>query len=50
LVAELFYKFHSFSLEAAASLATWFVFDGLIHLVKRVIGGWNETAASTPQH
>jgi hypothetical protein len=25
VVAELFYKFHSFTLEAAAFLATWYV-------------------------
>jgi hypothetical protein len=49
LVAELFYKYHSFSLEAAAFLATWFVFDGLIQLVKRVIGSRNEAAARTAQ-
>ena len=27
LIAELFYKFHSFLLEAGAFLATWFVVD-----------------------
>ncbi len=27
VVAELFYKFGSFSLECVAFLATWFVFD-----------------------
>lgn len=27
LIAELFFKFHSFTLECAAFLATWFVFD-----------------------
>lgn len=27
LIAELFYKFHSFTLECAAFLATWFVVD-----------------------
>lgn len=32
LIAELFYKFHSFTLECAAFLATWFVFDVLIQL------------------
>ncbi len=26
-VAELFYKFHSFTLECLAFLATWYVFD-----------------------
>jgi hypothetical protein len=27
--AVLFYKFHSFALECAAFLATWYVLDGL---------------------
>jgi hypothetical protein len=27
LVAEFFYKFHSFALECIAFLATWFVLD-----------------------
>jgi hypothetical protein len=30
LIAELFYKFHSFTLECGAFLATWFVLDALI--------------------
>ena len=29
VIAELFYKFHSFTLETAAFLATWFVLDWL---------------------
>ena len=36
LIAELFYKFHSFSLETAAFLATWFVFDALIQGLRRL--------------
>lgn len=36
LLAELFYKFHSFTLECAAFLATWFVLDGLLQGVKRL--------------
>ena len=36
LIAELFYKFHSFSLECAAFLATWFVLDALIQGVRRL--------------
>jgi hypothetical protein len=35
LIAELFYKFHSFSLEAAAFLATWFATDALTQTVIR---------------
>lgn len=35
MLAELFYKFHSFTLECAAFLATWFVLDAFIHRVMR---------------
>jgi hypothetical protein len=30
VIAELFYKFHSFALESLAFLATWFLIDLLI--------------------
>ncbi len=30
VIAEQFYKFHSFTLECVAFLATWFVIDGVI--------------------
>ena len=33
LVAELFYKFHSFTLECIAFLATWLAFDWLLEKV-----------------
>jgi hypothetical protein len=33
LVAELFYKFHSFTLECAAFLVTWLVFDWLLEKI-----------------
>jgi hypothetical protein len=33
LIAEFFYKFHSFSLECAAFLLTWLVFDAVIHVM-----------------
>lgn len=36
LVAELFYKFGSFSLEALAFLATWFVLDAALQAVARL--------------
>jgi hypothetical protein len=29
VVAELFYKFHSFTLECAAFLSTWYVFEAV---------------------
>ena len=39
LVAELFYKFHSFTLECAAFLVTWFVFDAIVQGVKALFFG-----------
>jgi hypothetical protein len=46
LIAELFYKFHSFSLECAAFLATWFVFDALVQGVKRLLGRERDALAA----
>lgn len=37
LVAEVFYKFHSFTLECVAFLATWYVLDALIHVFSRAL-------------
>lgn len=34
--AELFYKFHSFTLECAAFLATWFAVDWAIQGLRQV--------------
>ena len=34
VVAELFYKFHSFTLECIAFLATWYVLDAIRQLLK----------------
>lgn len=33
IIAELFFKFHSFTLECAAFLAVWFALDALIQKV-----------------
>jgi hypothetical protein len=33
VIAEVFYKFHSFTLEVAAFLATWYVVDALVSRV-----------------
>ncbi len=33
LIAEFFYKFHSFALECLAFLATWYVLESLFQLV-----------------
>ena len=37
LIAELFYKFHSFSLECAAFLLTWLGLDALIQGIRRIV-------------
>ncbi len=34
-VAETFYKFHSFTLEAIAFLATWYLLSGALAFVTR---------------
>ena len=34
IIAEVFYKFHSFTLECLAFLATWSILDGLISLAR----------------
>ena len=39
IVAEVFYKFHSFLLECVAFLATWYVFDALVALIRRSVLG-----------
>jgi hypothetical protein len=37
VIAELFYKFHSFSLECAAFLLTWYVLDAAVQGVKALV-------------
>jgi hypothetical protein len=37
LVAETFYKFHSFTLECAAFLVTWFAFDGALQAARTLL-------------
>jgi hypothetical protein len=38
VIAELYYKFHSFLLETGAFLATWFVLDAAITGLLRAAG------------
>jgi hypothetical protein len=40
LIAEVFYKFHSFSLEVAAFLATWWAIDALVQQAVRPLLAW----------
>lgn len=37
LIAELYYKWHSFSLEMLGFLATWCFFDGAIQAARRLL-------------
>ena len=36
IIAELFYKFHSFTLECVAFLITWFILDAAINILVSV--------------
>jgi hypothetical protein len=36
LIAEMFYKFHSFTLECMAFLLTWYVLDAGINFLKNL--------------
>ena len=38
VIAELFYKFHSFLLETAGFLATWFVLDAVAGVAVKLAG------------
>ncbi len=44
LVAEAFYKFHSFTLECACFLATWLAFGTVLSLVTRRFAAAREVA------
>ena len=50
VVAETFYKFHSFTLECIAFLTTWLVLDGVFHLiatgVERLLARGNTSSRS----
>jgi hypothetical protein len=37
VIAEMFYKFHSFTLETIAFLATWFVLDWVAQRLLRLL-------------
>ena len=46
LVAEIFYKFHSFALECGAFLLTWLVIDVVIDRLAALLRG--RTASGRP--
>ncbi|MDZ4699892.1 MAG: hypothetical protein SH809_09325 [Rhodothermales bacterium] len=46
IVAEFLYKFHSFTLECVAFLATWYVFSAVVSRVdKLIVASWPERDA-----
>jgi hypothetical protein len=49
VIAEIFYKFHSFTLETVAFLATWFVVDAGIQAIRHLIAGPRPAAINTPR-
>jgi hypothetical protein len=49
IIAEAFYKFHSFTLECIAFLATWFVLDAALTGAKRVFGAPTALRGSSPE-
>ncbi len=49
VIAELFYKFHSFTLETLAFLATWGLIDALIQAVRHLVAGPREPAVGAPR-
>ncbi len=44
LMAEMFYKFHSFTLECLAFLATWYVLDAIANFVSNAWRNTNRSA------
>jgi len=38
LIAEMFYKWHSFLLETGGFLLTWFVLDAIAGAITRLVG------------
>ena len=49
LVAELFYKFHSFSLECGAFLLTWLAVDGVLQFAKRLFAADRPATPVSPR-
>jgi hypothetical protein len=43
IIAEVFYKFKSFTLECLAFLVTWFVIDALLSLGRNLLVGSKST-------
>ena len=46
VVADLFYKFHSFLLETSAFLATWFVVDAVLEGARKLLRNGSSSGLS----
>lgn len=46
IIADLFYKFHSFALETGAFLLTWLALDAVIQFVARMVRAARNRVAS----
>lgn len=44
MVAEIFYKFHSFTLECVAFLATWFAASWMLSSARSAVVSWQSGA------
>jgi hypothetical protein len=49
VVAEIFYKFHSFTLEALGFLATWALFDAVIQVGRRLLARPERVTVDSPR-
>jgi len=49
VIAELLFKFHSFTLETLAFLATWGVIDAVIQVARYMVSGGKTTPANAPR-
>ena len=50
IIAELFYKFHSFALECGAFLGTWYVLDVSIQFVSKQWRPYHPGVNDTASH
>ena len=48
-IAEIFYKFHSFLLEAIAFLATWYALDLVMQLLRNALAMGHDQPSSKQQ-
>jgi hypothetical protein len=49
ILADVFYKFHSFTLECVAFLATWLAFDFVAEWFMRCLGSRRRARSASPR-